>query len=107
SPRSPARVSGYTLPEGWALASLDEISYDSGYGTSVKCDYSGTGSPVLRIPNIQSGVVDANDMKYAVDATVDLSSYFIGVGDLLFVRTNGSPDLIGRVGIANESIAAA
>src|SRR5439155_1679759 len=67
------------------------------YGTSIKCLYEGVGAPVLRIPNIASGRVHMTDLKFATSASADLSSFFVEEGDLLFVRTNGSRDLIGRV----------
>lgn len=71
------------------------------YGTSIKCSYDAAGPPVLRIPNVQSGSVDLSDLKFATDADVDLSSFALEKGDLLFVRTNGSRDLIGRVASAD------
>jgi type I restriction enzyme S subunit len=67
------------------------------YGTSLKCSYEAKGSPVLRIPNVQGGSVDLSDLKFAIDANLDLSSFALKRGDLLVVRTNGSRDLIGRV----------
>jgi type I restriction enzyme, S subunit len=71
------------------------------YGTSIKCSYEAEGRPVLRIPNVQGGNVDLSDLKFATDANVDLSSFVLEAGDLLFVRTNGSRDLIGRVASVN------
>lgn len=68
----------------------------------MKCSYEGSGAPVLRIPNVQGGQIDPEDMKFAEDPTVDLSDHFVHSGDLLFVRTNGSPSLIGRVGVVEE-----
>ena len=67
------------------------------YGTSVKCSYDAAGPPVLRIPNVQGGNVDLSDLKFAADAHLDLTSLALKTGDLLFVRTNGSRELIGRV----------
>ncbi|MFI0352859.1 restriction endonuclease subunit S [Actinomadura sp. 9N407] len=102
-PAAPAPISDYSLPAGWRLASLDEISYASGYGTSTKCDYGGLGAPVLRIPNIRSGEIEFSDQKNAVDATLDLSRLFVTPGDLLFIRTNGSLNLLGRAAVVREA----
>jgi len=74
---------------------------DLRYGTSLKCTYDGPGVPVLRIPNVIGGRVDASDLKRATDAEVDLSAFRVDAGDLLFVRTNGSRDLIGRVAVVD------
>jgi type I restriction enzyme, S subunit len=102
---TPVQLDGYRLPSGWQMVSLGEISYDWGYGTSTKCSYEAVGVPVLRIPNIVNGKADAtSDIKHAVNAALDLSDLFLNPGDLLFVRTNGSLDLIGRVGIVDAPL---
>ncbi|MFD3697746.1 restriction endonuclease subunit S [Streptomyces sp. NPDC058646] len=103
-PVQPVRIPDYTLPKNWTTVSLGDLSYSSGYGTSTKCDYGASGYPVLRIPNVQQGSLDLSDMKYALDPTLDLAKFAIDPGDLLFVRTNGSPSLIGRVGVVEESL---
>ncbi|MGC5330870.1 restriction endonuclease subunit S [Micromonospora sp. DT62] len=94
----------YNLPDGWSIANLGSLSFESGYGTSTKCAYDAAGVPVLRIPNVQNGEVSLADMKYAVDESQNLDSYFVTPGDLLFVRTNGSPQLIGRVAVVREAM---
>jgi type I restriction enzyme, S subunit len=76
---------------------LDQIWESSRYGTSVKCDESGAGLPVLRIPNVRRRTIDLSDLKYAVDAEANLSPALVSRGDLLLIRTNGSRSLIGRV----------
>ncbi|MFG1837662.1 hypothetical protein ACGFH8_04400 [Micromonospora sp. NPDC049175] len=103
----PDPMPGFDLPIGWASVSLGMLSYDWGYGTSTKCDYSAPGSPVLRIPNIQRGEVNLNDIKNALDESLDLSNYFLSPGDILFVRTNGSRDLIGRVAVVRQVLSMA
>ncbi|MEW1660519.1 restriction endonuclease subunit S [Streptomyces sp. NPDC093707] len=101
---SPVEVQGYTPPENWTVVSLGSLSYASGYGTSTKCDYEAPGQPVLRIPNVQGGTLDLADIKCAVDSEIDLSKFFLESGDLLFVRTNGSRRLIGRVGVVDRPL---
>ena len=83
------------LPEGWEWASIDQLAWSSGYGTSVKCDESAAGPPVLRIPNLHRGEIDLRDLKFATDPTGLRPEGSIEPGDLLFVRTNGSLNLIG------------
>ncbi|CAL9306393.1 restriction endonuclease subunit S [Streptomyces sp. SudanB135_2055] len=100
SPKS--RTGEQVLPDGWRMVRLSDISHSSGYGTSAKCGYEGDGSAVLRIPNIQSGSIDPDDLKYALDVGLDLNAYKVKAGDLLVVRTNGSRDLIGRVAVSHE-----
>jgi type I restriction enzyme S subunit len=90
----------FELPAGWCWANLDELSWGSGYGTSVKCDYEQEGAPVLRIPNIARGTIDQADLKFASE-NLD-GSGVLAPGDFLIVRTNGSKDLIGRASVVTE-----
>jgi len=100
----PAKVPGYELPTGWGITSLGAISYAFGYGTSTRCEFGAAGDPVLRIPNIQHGEIVLDNLKNAVDSSIDLSSLHVDHGDMLFVRTNGSRDLIGRAGVVRKSL---
>lgn len=99
----PTGPGGGRLPKGWTWTTIGDLSYASSYGTSTRCAYDGQGAPVLRIPNVKDGGIDQSDLKYAVDSTADLSRYFIAPGDLLCVRTNGSPGLIGRTAVARHT----
>lgn len=90
------------LPEGWAWASLDSLSWASGYGTSAKCSYSGDGIAVLRIPNIQNGALDLDDLKFAPRDLVVPPKELVDRGDMLVIRTNGSKALVGRAAIVCE-----
>ena len=53
------------LPEDWSWISIDQMSWDSGYGTSVKCTYEADGPAVLRIPNIRNRTLNFDDLKFA------------------------------------------
>jgi len=83
---------------------LGSISTDQRYGTSVKCSYNGSGPPVLRIPNVQSGQIELSDLKYATITSNELHNLRIRQGDVLFVRTNGSRSLIGRSAVAERDL---
>lgn len=96
-------TSGQGHAKDWPMSSLGQLSHGGGYGTSVKCSYDGQGVAVVRIPNILDGEVDLTDMKYATDPAVDLSGLYLSVGDILFVRTNGSRSLIGRTAVADKA----
>lgn len=90
------------LPEGWCWATLEQLSWDSGYGTSQKCEYDAPGPPVLRIPNVVSGDLDLQDLKRATDGSALSSSSALAPNDMLIIRTNGSKDLIGRSAIVRQ-----
>ena len=87
----PASVSS-VLPE----VSLGALCWDIDYGTSTKCSYDGSGTAVLRIPNIVGGGIRLDDLKRAEVAGGVPANLLLKSGDLLIVRSNGSPDLIGR-----------
>ena len=87
------------VPAGWAIASLDMLSNESGYGTSQKCSYENAGPPVLRIPNVQNAVLDLQDLKRAPSDFQLTDSDALRQGDMLIIRTNGSKSLIGRAAV--------
>lgn len=84
------------LPEGWCWATAAMLFWDAGYGTSVKCTYDASGPPVLRIPNVNDQRISLDDVKYASDASQLGSDLALEPGDFVFIRTNGSTNLIGR-----------
>lgn len=83
------------------LIPLGEAATDFRYGTSVKTLLDGDGPPVLRIPNVRGGRIEPTPLKYATVSAEQLGDCFVSDGDLLFVRTNGSRDLIGRAAVTN------
>jgi type I restriction enzyme S subunit len=83
----------------WPLRKLGDVVASGRYGTSTRCSYDGPGMPVLRIPNIQSGSVALEDLKFAVDERVDLTGDIVAENDILIIRTNGSRSLIGRAAV--------
>jgi len=66
------------------------------YGTAKKCDYAGGAVGVLRIPNVQHGYIALDDIKSADFSENELLSLRLDEGDILFIRSNGSLDLVGR-----------
>lgn len=91
-------------PDEMSLATLGDLSVDSGYGTSTKCVVDGPGVPVVRIPNLVGGRIELADEKRVADPSVDLTHLMLAQDDLLIVRTNGSRDLIGRAAVVGSEI---
>lgn len=83
-------------------AAINDVTVESAYGTNQKCSASGAGLPVLRIPNIQPGQIDLSDLKYAELRPSEVRKVLLSPGDLLIVRTNGSPSLVGRCAVFEE-----
>lgn len=92
------------LPPKWKWYSLEQLSWDAGYGTSIKCHSEEDGYPVLRIPNISNGTIDLSDLKYAPKSEIVRNDQFVAAGDLLIIRTNGSKNLIGQSALVHGQL---
>lgn len=87
------------VPEGWELAALQDVTHRVQYGLSTRADAdSRNGVAILRMRNIQDGRLDPSDLKYVDPRTVDVSTYRVRRGDILFNRTN-SPELVGKAAV--------
>lgn len=78
-------------------ATLGDFVQDFRYGTSEKSGAS--GYPALRIPNIASGRLDLRELKTVPVTPAEFDRLRLKDGDLLFVRTNGNPDQVGRCAV--------
>lgn len=86
-----------TNPNGWPVLSMGELVGEFRYGTSQK---SGpVGVPVLRIPNVVDGAMDLTEVKLVSLTQAEHERLRLVDGDLLFVRTNGNPDFVGRCSV--------
>jgi type I restriction enzyme S subunit len=87
------------MPEHWSAVSIREIETFMQYGTSSRCESGGSGLPVLRIPNVGGGRIDTGDLKYLAASAVEIERHLLQRGDLLFVRTNGVRENVGRCAV--------
>jgi type I restriction enzyme S subunit len=90
------------LPLEWNAVCVGDVIDDLKYGTSQKCGYEKRGVPVLRIPNVAKGVIDHEDMKYAVLPAKEQKQLHLLPGDILIVRSNGSVSLVGKCALVGE-----
>ncbi|RYH53403.1 MAG: hypothetical protein EON54_13750 [Alcaligenaceae bacterium] len=91
---------------GDALASdertpMGELVSEFRYGTSEKS--GNVGFPALRIPNVASGSLDLSELKTVSVEAAEFERLRLLSGDLLFVRTNGNPDYVGRCAVFEPS----
>src|SRR4030067_3249288 len=91
------------LPLGWRTALVSEVIETLKYGTSQKCSYEKHGVPVLRIPNIEQGVITHSDLKYAELREKESQQLCLRSGDILMIRSNGSVSLVGRSALVRET----
>ena len=87
------------IPEGWNVARLGDISDWMRYGTSRRCHPQPQGLPVLRIPNVINSSINTADLKFVEMDKKEADRYRLQVRDLLFVRTNGQREYVGRCAV--------
>ena len=87
------------IPESWLTVTLDKVCEFFQYGTSKLCDSDTSGIPVLRIPNVIGGAIDTSDLKFTNPDKKEFEKLSLEVGDLVFVRTNGRKEYLGRCAV--------
>lgn len=76
---------------------LRDVVEDFRYGTSQSSGNKGTIT--LRIPNILGDRISFDDLVTVEENGAALERLRLQTGDMLFVRTNGNPDYVGRCGV--------
>lgn len=89
-----------TNPKGWGTFNFGSVVQEFRYGTSNKS--GDDGLPALRIPNVLGGRLDLRKLKLVSVTAVEEDRLQLKDGDLLFVRTNGNPDYVGRCAVFSE-----
>ena len=87
------------VPESWEIVSVGTLRDWLQYGTSARCSYEPTEFPVLRIPNIEPGRVNDEDLKFGKLRAIEADRYRLKNGDLIFIRTNGVVERLGACAI--------
>lgn len=88
------------LPTGWAWCELGAITVLQEYGLSLKAHevpYEGD-VPMLRMGNLQGGVVVPSPLKYLRSDAEGVQQHLLSDGDVLFNRTN-SAELVGKAAV--------
>jgi type I restriction enzyme S subunit len=89
----PVRKLAITIPQVWYFDCIGNISSGVEYGSSAKSQIKGE-IPVIRMGNMQNGIIDWNDLKFTSNKN-EINQYLLKKGDVLFNRTN-SPELVGK-----------
>ena len=77
------------------------ISYRNGFGRRPK-DSEENGVIVLRLADVTGGVINLDNPRRVSMTHDEIKMYCVEDGDLLFVRVNGSKDLVGRVAVVKD-----
>jgi len=91
------------MPEHWGVKKLKYVAGDFMYGTSVDCNKEESGTPVLRIPNISKGLLALDSLKFTKLSKHEEKRYLLKDDDILIVRTNGNPQLVGRCALIRDA----
>jgi type I restriction enzyme S subunit len=88
------------LPDGWAWASLAQISeVQGGIQKQPKRTPKNNAFPYLRVANVYRGRLDLSEIEYMELFNGELEKLRLQTDDLLIVEGNGSPNEIGRMAI--------
>ena len=92
--------------KGWKKKKLGEIIQEFKYGTNViSVDKPSENTiAILRIPNIINESITYEGLKYSILEEREKERVRLKKGDLLFVRSNGNPNYIGRCAVFNDDI---
>jgi type I restriction enzyme S subunit len=85
------------LPEGWMLAKLSDLAAETMNGFGKRSQVDGTPTIVLRLADIENGEVRLDSVRHINAKPGEINDYRLMANDLLAIRVNGSPDLVGRL----------
>ena len=87
------------MPETWSLVLLRRCIVKTGNGLTRRGAYDAEGTMVLKLKNIHDGFIDYSYQNRMYLTKQELATYRLVSGDFLFVRVNGSRDLVGKSAI--------
>jgi type I restriction enzyme, S subunit len=94
------------LPAGWTLTATEGLlDGEPKNGISPEASTQPPGTPTFSIAAIRNGRVDLENkgnLKYARVSEKIVRRYAIRRGDVLIVRGNANPDLVGKAGMVTE-----
>lgn len=97
-PLASSKADVLTLPEGWAVATLDALASVKGGITkdqNRKHDSPVRSVPYLRVANVQRGYLDLTEMKEIPATEAEIRELALRPGDVLF-NEGGDRDKLGR-----------
>ena len=72
------------------------------YGTSKFCDEDPQGYPVLRLNELNNGFIEIPQKYCHIISDEEFESLRLHKGDVVIIRTNGNPNLVGRSAVILE-----
>jgi type I restriction enzyme S subunit len=92
---TPAEIP-FDIPKDWEWCRLGKLLHSLQYGTANKCSYdSSKNTAILRIPNVSTGKLTTDDLKFTNLTKDEKEQYSLRKHDVLMIRSNGSRSLVG------------
>ena len=85
----------FDLPDNWAWVRLQSIS-SMANGTAKRKGSEGTETIVLRLADLGETEISFTNTRQVVLTDGEIQKYALSVGDVLFVRVNGSKENVGK-----------
>lgn len=86
----------------YPLAPLGSLLARVQYGTSVRANSDGEGTPVIRMNNLMEGRLNLEDLKHVELPASEVAGLALQDGDILINRTN-SKELVGKCAVFHET----
>jgi type I restriction enzyme S subunit len=86
------------VAQGWMPGTLGDSITHVSYGTSEKASHDSSGTPILRMGNIQNGRLDLRDLKFLHLSPNGREKVLLNQGDILINRTN-SAEIVGKCAV--------
>ena len=80
----------------------NDVVLDIQYGTSKYCDEVKDGYPVLRLNELNNGFIESPQKYCHILSDEEFEKLRLKSGDVLVIRTNGNPNLVGRAAVVLE-----
>lgn len=87
---------GKKLPEGWRWITLGTMISETRNGFGRRPQPGEDGPIVLRLADVSKGFIDLSEPRRGEMSDKEFMTYSLHAGDILFVRVNGSSDIVGR-----------
>ena len=85
----------FELPDGWAWIRLQSISTMSN-GIAKRNGSEGTETIVLRLADLGENEISFSNTRSVILTDGEIQKYALSVGDVLFIRVNGSKENVGK-----------
>ncbi len=79
-----------------------DVALNVQYGTSKYCNEENDGYPVLRLNELHNGFIDTPQKYCHILSSEEFEKLRLKKGDVLIIRTNGNPNLVGRAAVVLE-----